>query len=134
MWILLKLKRPLTWVQYRHSWWRWSKPVKPLMPQLPRFVWNWALPRPFKFDHLEDIMQLAIELPDEMGQQVLQHENVQEFVKRALEKELSAERKINQTEQELFALMAKVPSSVSLVDELIQERSIDARKEREENT
>ena len=79
-------------------------------------------------------MQLAIELPDKLGQEILQHANVQEFVKRALEKELSAEKKINQTEQELFALMAKIPSSVSLVDELIQERREEARKEREENT
>ena len=78
-------------------------------------------------------MQLAIELPDKLGQEILQHADVQEFVKRALEKELSAEKKINQTEQELFALMAKIPSSVSLVDELIQERRIDAGKEREDN-
>ena len=78
-------------------------------------------------------MQLAIELPDKLGQEILQHANVHEFVKRALEKELSAEKKINQTEQELFALMAKIPSSVSLVDELIQERRIDAGKEREDN-
>ena len=79
-------------------------------------------------------MQLAIELPDKLGQEVLQHANVQEFVKRALEKELSAEKKINQTEQELFALMSNVPSSVSLVDELIHERRLEARKERAENT
>ena len=78
-------------------------------------------------------MQLAIELPDKLGQEILQHANVQEFVKRALEKELSAEKKINQTEQELFSLMAKIPSSVSLVDELIQERREEARKEREDN-
>ena len=78
-------------------------------------------------------MQLAIELPDKLGQEILQHANVQEFVKRALEKELSAEKNINQTEQELFALMAKIPSSVSLVNELIQERRIDARREREDN-
>ena len=78
-------------------------------------------------------MQLAIELPDKLGQEILQHANVQEFVKRALEKELSAEKKINQAEQELFALMAKIPSSVSLVNELIQERRIDARREREDN-
>ena len=79
-------------------------------------------------------MQLAIELPDKLGQEILQHADVQEFVKRALEKELSAEKNINQTEQELFALMAKIPNSVSLVDELIQERRKEARKEREENT
>jgi len=30
--------------------------------------------------------------------------------------------------------MAKIPNSVSLVDELIQERRKEARKEREENT
>jgi len=78
-------------------------------------------------------MQLAIELPDKLGEEILQHADVQEFVKRALEKELSAEKNINQTEQELFALMAKIPSSVSLVNELIQERRIDARREREDN-
>jgi len=78
-------------------------------------------------------MQLAIELPDKLGQEVLQHANVQEFVKRALEKELSAEKKINQAEQELFSLMSNVPSSVSLVDELIQERRLEVRKEREDN-
>ncbi len=78
-------------------------------------------------------MQLAIEIPDELGQEVLQHADVQQFVKRALEKELSVEKKINQTEQELFSLMAKIPSSVSLVDELIWERQEEAKKERKEN-
>lgn len=78
-------------------------------------------------------MQLAIELPDKLGQEVLQHANVQQFVKRALEKELSIEKKMNQTEQELFSLMAAIPSSVSLVDELIQERKEEAEKERQEN-
>lgn len=74
-------------------------------------------------------MQLSIELPDQLGQEVLQLTNVQEFVKRVIEKELSAEKKINKIEQELFALMAKIPSSVSLADELIQERRLEARKE-----
>ncbi len=78
-------------------------------------------------------MQLAIELPDELGQEILQHANVQRFVKQALEKELSAEKLINQTEQELFELMAAVPGSVSLADELIQDRRLAAQKEREEN-
>ncbi|CAA9889449.1 conserved hypothetical protein [Candidatus Methylobacter favarea] len=78
-------------------------------------------------------MQLAIELPDELGQELLKHADVQEFVKRALEKELSAEKKINQTEQELFALMAKIPGSVSLVDELIQDRRLEAKKEQQDN-
>jgi len=78
-------------------------------------------------------MQLAIELPDKLGQEVLQHANVQEFVKRALEKELSAEKKINQTEQELFSLMAKIPSSVSLANELIQDRRLEAKMEQQDN-
>ena len=48
-------------------------------------------------------MQLAIELPDELGKEILQHANVQRFVKQALEKELSAEQLINQTEQVVCA-------------------------------
>ncbi|WP_262967304.1 hypothetical protein [Methylobacter psychrophilus] len=38
-------------------------------------------------------MQLAIELPDELGQQVLQHGNVQQFVQRAIERMLSEEKR-----------------------------------------
>jgi hypothetical protein len=38
-------------------------------------------------------MQLAIELPDELGQQVLQHDNVQQFVQRAIERMLSEEKR-----------------------------------------
>ena len=51
-------------------------------------------------------MQLAIELPDELGQQVLQHENVQEFVKMALEKMLLEEKKTAQ--QELMAMIKAI--------------------------
>ena len=36
---------------------------------------------------------------------------------------------MNKAEQELFALMEKVPRSVSLVDELIQNRRLEAEKE-----
>jgi hypothetical protein len=78
-------------------------------------------------------MQLAIELPDELGQQILKKPNMQEFIKFALEKELSAESQTHKIEQELFALMAKIPSRVSLVDELIQERRQEASKEQQEN-
>lgn len=78
-------------------------------------------------------MQLAIELPDELGQEVLQHTNVQQFIKLAIEKELSAEKKINKTEQELFALMANIPRSASLADELIQERRFEAKQEQQDN-
>jgi ribosomal protein L13 len=38
-------------------------------------------------------MQLAIELPDELGQELLQHANVQEFVHQAIKKMLSEEKK-----------------------------------------
>jgi hypothetical protein len=76
-------------------------------------------------------MHTLIEIPDDLAQEILQHANMQEFVKRALENELSAEKKIKQSEQALFALMAKIPSSVSLVDELIQERRLEAKKEQQ---
>lgn len=47
-------------------------------------------------------MQLAIEIPDELGQEVLQHANVQQFVKRALEKELSVEKKLTKPSKNYF--------------------------------
>lgn len=78
-------------------------------------------------------MQLAIELPDELCQEILQHPNMQWFVKQALEKELSAEKTINQTEQELFSLFAKIPSSVNLADELIRDRRLEAKKEQQDD-
>ncbi len=41
-------------------------------------------------------MQLAIDLPDELGRQVLQHPNAQEFVKTAIERLLLEERSLEQ--------------------------------------
>ncbi|QPK62901.1 hypothetical protein IVG45_19055 [Methylomonas sp. LL1] len=41
-------------------------------------------------------MQLAIDLPDELGRQVLQHPNVQEFVKTAIERLLLEEKALQQ--------------------------------------
>lgn len=43
-------------------------------------------------------MQLAIELPDDLGRAVLQHSNVQEFIKQAIEKALSDEQTKPQVE------------------------------------
>jgi hypothetical protein len=80
------------------------------------------------------MMQFSIELPDELGQKLLQQADVQQFIRLAVEKELSAKNKITQTEQELFSLMAKIPRSVSLVDELIRERRIEAKQEYKENS
>jgi HEPN domain-containing protein len=78
-------------------------------------------------------MKLAIELPDELGQELLQHANVQQFVQQAIKKLLFEEKKQLQAKQELLALMAKIPNSVSLADELIQERRVEAKIEQQDN-
>ena len=78
-------------------------------------------------------MQLAIELPDELGQELLQHANVQEFVHQAISKMLMEEKNQIQAKQELLALMATIPKSVSLADELIRERRIEAKAEQRDN-
>lgn len=78
-------------------------------------------------------MKLAIELPDELGQELLQHANVQQFVQQAIRKMLLEEKKQLQAKQELLSLMAKIPNSVSLADELIQERRVEAKIEKQDN-
>lgn len=77
-------------------------------------------------------MQLAVEfeLPDELGKQLLQHANLQTFVQQAIEKMLIEETKL-QAKQTLFMLMAKIPNSISLADELIQERRLAAKIEQQ---
>jgi hypothetical protein len=72
---------------------------------------------------------LVIELPDELGQELLQHANVQEFVYQAIRKMLTEEKSQIQAKQELLSLMATIPKNVSLADELIQERRIEAKAE-----
>ena len=47
-------------------------------------------------------MQLAIELPDKLGQQVLQHGNVQQFVQRAIERMLSEEKRSTELHNDLM--------------------------------
>ncbi len=47
-------------------------------------------------DNQENYMQLAIELPDELGKQVLKHPNAQEFVKTAIERLLLEEKALTQ--------------------------------------
>ncbi len=42
-------------------------------------------------------MQLAIDLPDELGKQVMQHPNAQEFVKIAIERMLLEEKALTQS-------------------------------------
>ena len=78
-------------------------------------------------------MQLEIELPDELGQELLQHSNVQEFVSQAIRKMLSEEKQQLQAKQELMSLMATTPKTVSLADELIQERRFEAKAEQRDN-
>lgn len=58
-------------------------------------------------------MQLAIELPDELGQQVLQHENVQQFVQRAIEKMLLEEKRSSEL---LIDLVAELPEIAGFKD------------------
>jgi len=79
-------------------------------------------------------MQLAIELPDEIGRELLQHENMQAFVCHAISKMLSEEKQQLRAKQELLTLMAKIPNSVSLADELIQERRREAKIEQRDNS
>jgi ribosomal protein L13 len=78
-------------------------------------------------------MKLAIELPDELGQELLQHKNVQQFIQQAIKKMLCEEKKQLQAKQELLTLMAKVPHSVSLANELIAERRQEAKTEQQDN-
>lgn len=78
-------------------------------------------------------MHLAIELPDELSQQLLQHENMQEFVLQAIRKMLLEEKLQLQAKQELLALMSALPVSVSLANELIQERRMEANIEQQDN-
>ncbi len=78
-------------------------------------------------------MRLAIELPDELGQELLKHSNVQHFVQQAIKKMLLEEKKQSQARQELLSLMAKIPNSVSLADELISERRLEAKNEQRDN-
>ncbi|MFZ2171503.1 MAG: hypothetical protein WAW61_17915 [Methylococcaceae bacterium] len=46
---------------------------------------------------------------------------------------LLEEKKQLQAKQELLSLMAKIPNSVSLADELIQERRVEAKIEKQDN-
>lgn len=78
-------------------------------------------------------MQLVIELPDELGQELLRRGNVQQFIQQALEKTVLEEKKQNPAKQELQLLMSKVPNSVSLADELIRERRLQAKLEQQGN-
>lgn len=78
-------------------------------------------------------MQLAIELPDELSQQLLQHENMQEFVLQAIKKMLLEEKQQLQAKQELLALMSALPASVSLSNELIQDRRTEANIEQQDS-
>jgi hypothetical protein len=78
-------------------------------------------------------MHTLIELPDELWQEVLKHADVQQFIQRAIKKMLLEEKKQAQAKQELLSLMAKIPSSVSLANELIQDRRLEAKMEQQDN-
>ncbi len=77
-------------------------------------------------------MQIAFELPDELGKQLLQRPNHQQFVQQAVEKMLIEDAKL-QAKQTLLMLMAKIPSSINLADELIKERRLETEKKQSDN-
>lgn len=77
------------------------------------------------------MMQIAIELPDELGQQILQHGNVQLFVQEAVKRMLVEEQRI-QAKEQLRAIMSPIPASVNLADELMAERRLEAEKIQQE--
>lgn len=47
-------------------------------------------------------MQFAIELPDELGQKLLQHENVTQFIQEAIQLKLLKEEQLNIPENKSF--------------------------------
>ncbi|MBS3025717.1 MAG: AbrB family transcriptional regulator [Dolichospermum sp. DET50] len=73
-------------------------------------------------------MQVVIDLPDELGKKLLGFPNMQMFVQEAVKKMLLEEQR-KQASLEIKSLMSSVPASVSLVDELIADRRIEANKE-----
>jgi len=77
-------------------------------------------------------MQIAIDLPDELGQQISQHGNVQVFVQEAVKRMLIEEQRI-QAKEQLRAIMSAKPASVKLADELMAERRLEAEKAQQEN-
>ncbi len=72
-------------------------------------------------------MQLAIEIPDELGQRVLQHDNVQQFVQTAIEKLLQEEQqasfmKVPPLTKSLIGIMEN-----SNIDELDYKRHLEEK-------
>lgn len=72
-------------------------------------------------------MQLAIEIPDELGQRVLQHDNVQLFVQTAIEKLLQEEQqasfmKVPPLTKSLIGIMEN-----SNIDELDYKRHLEEK-------
>ena len=63
-------------------------------------------------------MQLAIELPDELGRQVLQHSNVQQFVQTAIEKLLLEEQQLT---------MKDIPPITKSLIGLLENSNLDER-------
>ena len=73
-------------------------------------------------------MQLAIEIPDELGKQILQHDNVQEFVLSALKKFLLEEEHVNQQKSNFMIkeknIKGHLPTTQSLMG-LLQGSNLD---------
>ena len=65
-------------------------------------------------------MQLAIELPDELGRQLLQQGNISQFVQEAVKKMLLEEQRA-QAKNPLHAFEPTIATTASLPDEWIAE-------------
>jgi hypothetical protein len=76
------------------------------------------------------VMKVAIELPDELGKQFLQQANVKFFIQEAVKKMLLEQK---QAIEHIGYAMSSIPNSVSLADELMLERRLEAKKEQQEN-
>ncbi|MCX7087170.1 MAG: hypothetical protein NTV00_03850 [Methylococcales bacterium] len=69
-------------------------------------------------------MQLAIELPDELGRKVLQHSNVQQFVQTAIERLLLEEARtdVPPLTKSLIGLLGKTPVDESDYKKHLEEK------------
>jgi hypothetical protein len=63
-------------------------------------------------------MQVAIELPDELGKELLQQMNVNEFVQEAIRKMLQEQKRVNLEEKIMAAKKGHLPVTQSFIGAL----------------
>lgn len=65
------------------------------------------------------MMQLAIELPDELGQELLQQQSVNEFVQEAIRKLLQEQKRLNVEKKIMAAKKGHLPETQSFIGALV---------------